>query len=106
MNALEEFIRHTEKCASDVLCAKLAHQTSYGGEIRRYTLPKNYTNAEAAEFFRSINFNYYAGYGRQELYGTIWYTDGTWSERVSYDGSEWWEHKQQPDFDKEVECNE
>ena len=40
-----------------------------------------------------LDFEYDSGYGGQELYGNIWYTDGTWSERGEYDGSEWWEHK-------------
>jgi hypothetical protein len=43
-----------------------------------------------------LDFEYDSGFGGQELYGFIWYTDGTWSERGEYDGSEWWEHKQCP----------
>jgi hypothetical protein len=39
-----------------------------------------------------LNFVYNNGYGCQEIVGTIWYTDGTWSTRGEYDGSEWWEH--------------
>jgi len=39
-----------------------------------------------------LNFFYNNGYGYQELRGTIWYTDGTWSDRGEYDGSEWWQH--------------
>lgn len=40
-----------------------------------------------------LGFSYDAGYGGQEVFGHIWYQDGTWSERGEYDGSEWWEHK-------------
>lgn len=40
-----------------------------------------------------------SGYGAQELFGYIWYNDGTWSERAEYDGAEWWEHKIAPNFD-------
>lgn len=43
-----------------------------------------------------LDFEYDSGYGGQELFGNIWYTDGTWSERGEYDGSEWWEHKERP----------
>lgn len=43
-----------------------------------------------------LDFEYDNGYGGQCLTGTIWYTDGTWSERGEYDGSEWWEHKERP----------
>jgi len=43
-----------------------------------------------------LDFEYDNDYGCQYLAGTIWYTDGTWSERGEYDGSEWWEHKERP----------
>ena len=43
-----------------------------------------------------LDFDYEAGYGSQELDGTIWYTDGTWSEREEYDGLEWWHYKKCP----------
>jgi len=45
-----------------------------------------------------LNFDYDDGYGSQELFGNIWYNDGTWSERGEYDGLEWWEHKSRPDI--------
>ena len=50
-----------------------------------------------------LDFNYDNGYGGQELYGYIWYTDGTWSERGEYDGSEWWEYKKTPQKDISIE---
>jgi hypothetical protein len=40
-----------------------------------------------------LDFNYDSGFGGQELFGTVWYLDGTWSDRREYDGSEWWEHQ-------------
>jgi hypothetical protein len=43
-----------------------------------------------------LNFEYDRGYGHQELFGTIWYNDGSWSERDEYDGSEWWVHRACP----------
>jgi hypothetical protein len=43
-----------------------------------------------------LNIEYDEGYGGQELFGNIWYEDGSWSERGEYDGSEWWEHKKCP----------
>jgi len=45
-----------------------------------------------------LDFEYDSVYGWQEVYGNIWYTDGTWSDRAEYDGSEWWEHKQCPEI--------
>jgi hypothetical protein len=43
-----------------------------------------------------LNFDYDRGYGHQYIFGTIWYTDGTWSERSEYDGSEWWSYRKCP----------
>lgn len=43
--------------------------------------------------------NYDNGYGGQELFGLIVFTNGSWIERYEYDGSEWWEYKETPKRD-------
>tara|TARA_R110000822_G_scaffold65508_3_gene160309 strand:- start:298 stop:567 length:270 start_codon:yes stop_codon:yes gene_type:complete len=43
-----------------------------------------------------LDFDYDNGYCSQQLFGFIWYSDGTWSCRGEYDGSEWWEHVERP----------
>ena len=48
-----------------------------------------------------LDLAYDSGYGGQNLFGYIWYEDGTWSERGEYDGSEWWEYRSLPDLN----CN-
>lgn len=40
----------------------------------------------------AMDFDYDSGYGCQEVFGTIVFTDGTWLTRGQYDGSEWWEN--------------
>jgi hypothetical protein len=50
------------------------------------------------EVLPMLDFFYNNGFGSQYLNGTIWYEDGTWSERGEYDGSEWWEHRQRPEI--------
>jgi len=57
-----------------------------------------YTQEEYDRFLEEIDREYNDGYGSQELYGTIWYEDGTWSERGEYDGSEWWSHVFHPEI--------
>jgi hypothetical protein len=47
-------------------------------------------------FFDALDFEYNNGFGTQVLFGIIWYTDGAWSEREEYDGSEWWAHRECP----------
>jgi hypothetical protein len=48
------------------------------------------------EVMPKLDFDYDGGYGCQELFGYIWYGDGTWSQRGEYDGLEWWEHMERP----------
>lgn len=48
------------------------------------------------EVLPRLDFDYDDGYGGQELEGTIWYANGTWSDRGEYYGSEWWEHCECP----------
>jgi hypothetical protein len=50
-----------------------------------------------------LNFEYNAGYGRQQIAGYIWYTDGTWSSRVGRDGGEWWKHNKRPPLNTPIE---
>lgn len=40
--------------------------------------------------------NYDNGYGSDCWGGWITFKDGTWIERKTYDGSEWWENKAKP----------
>lgn len=93
MNAKKEFLQEIE--GKEVLCTYIRTDT-YGNEDKRYNLRLNYTPKEYDEFLESIDFNYDDGYGGQELFGVIWYVDGTWSDRGEYDGSEWWEHNTCP----------
>lgn len=70
--------------------------------VRRYWDDDHEAEAENViagtleEVLPLLDFEYDNGYGGQELFGNIWYTDGTWSERGEYDGSEWWEYKACP----------
>ena len=45
-----------------------------------------------------LDFNYYNGYGGQELDGYVLLDDQDWLERHEYDGSEWWEYKKYPSY--------
>jgi hypothetical protein len=65
-----------------------------------YSLTVGYDRNEFDLFLEAIDFHYDDGYGRQEIYGTIWFDDGSWAERGEYDGSEWWEYKECPEIPK------
>jgi hypothetical protein len=55
-----------------------------------------------AEVLSLMDFEYDAEYGAQELFGTIWYSDGTWSDREEYDGSGNWKHRKCPPLPKDA----
>lgn len=64
-------------------------------------LKLNYTEEDFTKFLDKLNFFYDAGYGGQEVFGTIWLTDGTWFSRGEYDGSEWWQYNVCPEIAEE-----
>jgi len=101
MNARQEFIKHigTRK----VLCAKIQHGDGYDDDSKVFNLTTGSTEEDHTQFLNDIDFEYDSGYGGQRLFGTIWYEDGTWSERGEYDGSEWWEHRERPQIPKELD---
>ena len=108
MNAKKEFLDFVGN--RSVLCATVAttedvwdENSGYEGElIRSYLLRKGYSHKDFITFVDNLDFEYYDGYGGQELFGTIWFTDGTWATRGEYDGSEWWELHKLPDIDEEL----
>ena len=98
-NAKQEFLEHTQD--KKVRCAKITFgDPSYEDEdVNKYfILPVGYDPTDLELFLKEINKEYDSGWGGQELFGTIWYIDGTWSDRGEYDGSEWWEYHQCPDI--------
>jgi hypothetical protein len=101
-NAKEEFLGHIGN--RKVLCAEISYQDCWEHDSpgSKHTLPVTYTEEEYNEFINSLDFGYDAGYGGQELFGTIWYKDGTWSDRGEYDGSEWWQYHICPVVPKEL----
>lgn len=60
------------------------------------TIPMGYSLQKMDNEIEKLNLDYDSGYGLQYLFGTIWHTDGSWSTRGEYDGSEWWEYNTCP----------
>ena len=108
MNAKKEFLDLVGN--RSVVCATVATtedvwDENFGHEgelIKSYLLRKGYSHEDFMKFVDSLDFDYDNGYGLQELFGTIWFTDGTWATRGEYDGSEWWRHHELPDIDEEL----
>lgn len=97
-NAKEELLEIVK--ALKIKCVSIQIAEWITGNIN-YILPLNYTNKQYNKFIKSLDFEYDAGYGGQELFGNVWFEDGTWLERGEYDGSEWWDHKVIPEIPKE-----
>jgi len=98
-SARTEFIEHIE--AREIKAAKIKFGSEWSDEENQiiFILPENYTFEQYEEFLKNIDRRYDSGYGGQELFGNIWYEDGTWSERGEYDGSEWWNYMKCPEID-------
>lgn len=102
-NLKEELNNHID--TKSVKCIYLKYDKFFGCEdelVEEYYLKIGYTDEDKKEFLSKLDFEYDDGYGSQELFGTIWYEDGSWSERGEYDGAEWWEHKLCPPISEEL----
>jgi hypothetical protein len=104
INAKQEFLDHiSERCINGrtVHCAwiKLYNAKNKVESI----LHVGYTPEDLEIFLKEIDQEYNNGYGGQNLYGTIWYSDGlSWSQRGECDGSEWWEVMERPEIPLEL----
>jgi len=101
MNAREEFINHIG--VRKVLCAQIKHGDDYDDDSKVFNLTTGWDSEDWSKFLSDLDFDYDSGYGGQNLFGTIWYVDGTWSDRGEYDGSEWWEHRECPQIPEELD---
>jgi hypothetical protein len=102
MNAKNEFVRHVNN--RKVKCADIIHPQVDGKDcIKNFHLKFSFSEDDYLNFLNQLNFDYDEDYGRQELYGTIWYEDGTWSSRGEYDGLEWWEYHVMPEIPSYLE---
>lgn len=98
-NAKQEFLNHTS--GKEVLCAQI-QRGDWGDDeeiaLRTFILTTGWTKEDWNYFLSELDFDYDSGYGSQELFGTIWYKDGTWSDRREYDGSECWKYQSCPEI--------
>ncbi len=75
-NAREEFLGHIK--GKSVACATIR---DCSGDGRTFELPVFYSEEEFKRFLIELDFDYDEDCPPYDYYGTIWYTDGTWSER-------------------------
>ncbi len=94
INALTELLEH--KADKVIKCAVITIDTFPESTVVH--LKVNYQLDDLVKFMQAIDLEYHNGYGGQIVFGTVWYTDGTWSKRSEYDGSEWWTMVEYPEI--------
>ena len=100
-NAKEELLNAIEQSKQTIICAIIKDhdpENNYHDRELLITLKHGYSEEDYATFLNAIDFEYDDGFGGQELYGTVWLTNGEWLERGEYDGSEWWDHNKLPEI--------
>ena len=98
MNAKAELEQLIKRANVPLKCAEITlGEVDYNENTTSYILVEGYSEVELAEFFEKLNFEYDDGFGGQELFGTVWFMDGTWADRGEYDGSEWWDYHKCPE---------
>lgn len=73
-----------------------------GSNCKRLFLREGYSSKDYEAFLKELDFDYYEGYGVQELFGEVLLTSNSWLERGEHDGAEWWNLKEPPKWPKEV----
>ena len=106
MNCKEEFldaiVGHELLCAA-IRYSKLKYYSC--DDEKTVLLPVGFTGTDSEHFLKELDFEYDNGWGSQEVFGIIWYKDGTWSDRHEYDGSEWWAYITCPEIPEKLMNN-
>jgi hypothetical protein len=109
MNAKQELISHLLRIDKKMICATISKsiwnfdEKEEESSVNEFNLKMIYSAEDYDKFLSDLDFEYDNGYGLQELYGTVWFSDGVWMERGEYDGSEWWEIHTYPKIPVELE---
>lgn len=106
MNALTEFLEEIKGKTVISSWIECEYQRDSSLNImanreRIVYLRLGYTPAEYQNFIDKIDFVYEADYEGDDLYGVIWYADGSWSERHEYDGLNIWHYCKIPEYPPE-----
>jgi len=89
-NAKKELIKQL-KHLPKVICAI----------VNDSVLKVNHSEKDFEEFLNSLDFEYDEGFGTQYVHGMVWLEDGTWLDRLEYDGQESWTHEGVPEIPEE-----
>jgi hypothetical protein len=97
MNAKQEFLYVTEN--KKVKCAQISFGSFDNDFDYTFNLKCGYTDEDMQAFLLNLMNVERDGdedYQESEVYGYIWFVDGTWCERYSYEDMTWWIHNMVP----------
>jgi hypothetical protein len=111
MNAKEELLGKIEQInkwlgGTKIICATITHEPfgCWNDEHPKpHVLKQGHDDQDYMAFIASLDFEYDSGYGSQELFGTVWFTNGIWMDRHEYDGSEYWDIHRYPTIPSELQ---
>lgn len=99
MNAMTELVKIAATIKAKIRCAYIYTEDMWQqGNGKQMILRVDHSLEEFEAFLKSLDFEYDHGYGGQELFGIVWFEDGTWMTRGEYDGSEWWDYHVLPEI--------
>jgi|688.fasta_scaffold1218650_2 hypothetical protein len=103
MNAKEELLMTLQQTdnLNNVKCVYIYKETDFYNISNIAVLKLGYSEEDWQKFLEALDFTYDHGYGSQELFGNVWFKDGSWLSRAEYDGSEWWNHSTCPEIPEE-----
>lgn len=94
INARQEFEEFIKGVKAPVLCATVLRSVDpMSAKGLQYDLTQE---GSLEKFLESIDFDYDNGFCSQVLFGLIWFDDGSWADRIEYDGQEEWRHQLRP----------
>lgn len=92
INAKEEILKLLN--GKEIKCAIVNCEPTF-----LFTLKVGHTSEEYVQFLDKLDFEYAVGFGLYPIvFGTIWFKDGTWAERIDYDGYCSWAIRTSPEI--------
>jgi hypothetical protein len=102
INARDELLFFLEASNKKLKCAQIWFSPQENQPPAFINLPVGFGESRFLEFQREINRSYHNGHTPQELFGVLWFVDGTWADRYVYDGSEEWMLREIPAIPSEL----
>jgi hypothetical protein len=85
-----------------VTCAFISLGYPHDEDSTAFVLPISHTPEDLEAYLNKLDgIRYDSGYGGQNLFGNVWFSNGEWLSRGEYDGSEWWMHVKCPNVPAE-----